>query len=221
MVKNKVALAYIQPGSVKDSFMSSVIRTMLYEIQRTGQAFNVLSSKVYSGNLATSRNDLITKLLKEDAEWFWLVDTDMGFPVDTLQQLLYFADRKRPVMGALCFSLERTRFDESNFSEEFKIKPVISMWHEDMLYDLEEYPKNSLFKVGMTSVACILIHRSVFEKLKNNWFTLLINQGNLLGEDISFFYRLKDYKIPVYLNSAVKTSHDKGGIFLTEELYLK
>jgi hypothetical protein len=39
------------------------------------------------------------------------------------------------------------------------------------------------------------------------------------GEDTSFFIRASELQIPLHVHTGVRTSHDKGGIFLTEQTY--
>lgn len=40
------------------------------------------------------------------------------------------------------------------------------------------------------------------------------------GEDMSFCLRLVAQDTPMWVNTAVKTTHDKGGVYLDEETYL-
>jgi hypothetical protein len=39
------------------------------------------------------------------------------------------------------------------------------------------------------------------------------------GEDLSFCLRAKALGFPVYVHTGVKTTHDKGGVFLDEDTY--
>ena len=39
------------------------------------------------------------------------------------------------------------------------------------------------------------------------------------GEDISFCLRLTAMDIPMWVDTSVKTTHDKGGVYLDEETY--
>jgi hypothetical protein len=88
-----------------------------------------------------------------------------------------------------------------------------------------DYPRDAVIQIDSTGGACVLIHRGVLEKMRaewgDHWFTPITNKrtGGPFGEDTSFFLRCRDLGIPVHMDTSVKTSHDKGGVFLDEEVY--
>ena len=62
--------------------------------------------------LIDGRNKVCKAALESDAEWLWMIDTDMGFKPDTVAHLLAVADPvERPVVGALAFSLREAGSD--------------------------------------------------------------------------------------------------------------
>jgi hypothetical protein len=75
-----------------------------------------------------------------------------------------------------------------------------------------------------------LIHRRALRKVRqeygDEWFSIATHPTGLNGkprhfsEDMSFCVRLAAVGIPVHVDTRVKTAHEKGGIFLTEDVYL-
>jgi hypothetical protein len=228
-----VELAYIHPGEVSAAFMSSVVRLRDYELMRTQSLLAIRERRSRSGSIAKARNELTTVFMAGNAEWLWFVDADMGFPRDALQKLLAAADPvNRPLMGGLCFAMRAEGFDEETYAEFFGHIPTVSVWkrreEDDVIVafnTIVKYPKDTVCQVDTTGAACILIHRSVLERMQavygNSWFTQIKHpeRDDIFGEDTSFFLRATELGIPLHVHTGVRTSHDKGGIFLTEQTY--
>lgn len=227
-----VELAYIHPGEVSAAFMASVVRCRDYELVRTNNLFGFRERRSRSGSIAKARNEITTMFCRSTTEWLWFVDADMGFPATALQQLLAAADPlTRPIMGGLCFAHRTEGFDEETNAELFGMIPTLSIWKEDetgqiiAFESVLDYPRDTVCKVQSTGAACVLIHRSVLEKMFDkygpNWWTQIRHPhlNETFGEDTSFYLRAHELGYPVYVNTAVKTSHDKGGIFLTEQAW--
>ena len=180
--------------------------------------------------LIDGRNKVCKAALESDAEWLWMIDTDMGFKPDTVAHLLAVADPvERPVVGALAFSLREAGSDGYGGMVTFA-SPTILMWQDDPMGDgigrfvgpqagENAYPVNQMIRVGATGAACILIHRSVLEKIGSHWFDQIpVPDGTLEGEDISFCHRLKDLDIPLWIHTGIRTTHMKT-IWLGEDDY--
>jgi hypothetical protein len=74
---------------------------------------------------------------------------------------------------------------------------------------------NSLVQCAATGGAFILIHRSVFERIKESegecWFDRVRGtDGSLIGEDISFFVRCQALDIPLFIHTGIRTTHLKN-----------
>lgn len=228
-----VELAYIHPGDVSAAFMASVIRCRDYELIRTNNLFAFRERRARSGSIAKARNEVTTMFARSKTEWLWFVDADMGFPRTALHQLLESADPiERPIVGGLCFAHRTEGFDEETNAEIFGTLPTVSVWDRDDEGTILgwnavlDYPRNALCRIGSTGAACVLIHRSIIEKMQveygDNWWTQVphpTRTNETFGEDTSFFIRCDEMKIPVFVNTAVRTSHDKGGVFLTEAVW--
>jgi hypothetical protein len=86
------------------------------------------------------------------------------------------------------------------------------------------FAPNTLTRVGGTGSACILIHRSVFEKIEAEhgrvWYQRVPNTstGQLISEDLSFCLRAGALGTPIYVHTGVPTTHFKP-IWLGEDEY--
>src|SRR5690606_31048939 len=77
-----------------------------------------------------------------------------------------------------------------------------------------EYPKDTLVQVAGTGAACLLIHRSVLDKMRANhgdhWFDRVrYDDGQAISEDLSFCARLMQQGAKVFVHTGIKTTHHK------------
>lgn len=214
-----VLIGYLHGQNVTASFHSSEINLIGWDIghdQRL-RAF----SRVEAGamGIPEGRNKLCIALLESDAEWLFMVDSDMGFDPSTLDRLLEVADpEERPIVGGLCFSQREVAPDEMG-GFRCMPTPTIFDWREDVdgishYMCRLHYPANTLVRCGATGAALLLIHRSVIERIKEangeHWFDRVIGHDNMLmGEDISFFVRVAALEIPLYVHTGIRTTHYK------------
>lgn len=224
----EVAIAYLHPGEVSASFTMSLLKLMLHETARTGMPPFILAQRCGTLGIVQGRNDTARNFLDETGcQWLLMVDSDMGFPPDSVERLLRSADRmNRPVMGGLCFGLRRESTDPDTQAERFRTFPTIYAWREfDDRVGFEvrvDYPRDQVIPASATGAAFVLVHRRALEKVRDrdgdNWFTQVTHPTGptTFSEDMSFCVRLAAAEVPVHVNTAVKTSHDKGGVFLDE-----
>jgi len=232
-----VAVAIIDDGGWSACFGLSYRDLLMHDITGGrriiphGKEMRQLASRT---NVASSRNKMVTGFLDTTAcEWLWFVDVDMGFGPDSVDRLVKSADPvDRPVMGALCFALRRARTGDF-YAEKTKTQPTI---YEYLELDTEvgfrpilDYPRGEVIPVAGTGGACLLIHRSALESVRERygdiWFEPITHptgdRGKPRGfsEDLSFCVRLASLGIPVHVDTSVKTCHEKGGVFLDEEYF--
>jgi hypothetical protein len=190
-----------------------------------------------AGGIGDGRNEIATNFLDHtDGEWLWFIDSDMGFAKDTVDRLVAAASPSaRPVLGGLCFALKRIEAAPFHAVRNGVIPTV---------YDYVELPekgevgfspnprygRDQVVKAAGTGAACLLIHRSALETVREKygdaWFNTATHPTGLRGkprnfsEDLSFCVRLAACGIPLHVDTRIKTVHHKGGIFLDEELFL-
>ncbi len=183
-----------------------------------------------TGGLVDGRNKTLRTWLDQyTEEWLWSVDTDMGFQGDIVARLLAAADPKeRPVVGGLCFGL---RHEDPDGFGGFNVSPfpTIFDWHANpdghqgfaVRY---EYERNAVVQCAGTGMACLLIHRSaaeaVRERFGDHWFDpVRYADGRRVSEDLSFCYRLAQVGVPLFVHTGARTTHAKQ-VWLGEADYL-
>jgi len=227
-----VQMAYLHPHTVSHSWHQSVMQMVAYDmlhnerIMRTGGPF---MTSCGTGALVESRNLVMTRWLDDTPhEWLWWIDTDMGFAPDTVDRLLAAADpAERPVVGGLCFGAREVRQDGMGGRRVMPAPTIYNpatdtrgqvgfatRWH---------YPDNTLVQVAGTGAACLLIHRSAAQAVRDKhgdaWFDpVRYPDGRWVSEDLSFCWRLSTLRIPVFVHTGVKTTHHKM-VWIGEEDY--
>jgi hypothetical protein len=232
----KVVVATLNPGNVESAFMESLIYLLLYDVSLHKRIVHGGGIKIVeaSANLAGPRNAIVKQYLTHSAEWLLMVDSDMTFPPNIVEQLLEYADPdKAPIVGALCFG----------FDDKGEVQPTLYTLageaddpaHLDVLR-YHEWPPESMFQVTATGTGCLLMHRSVFDRMANAelpnrpgkrgfndafpWFQELEHNGSPVGEDIGFCWRAGLLGIPVFVNTAVQCGHIKRRLLTMESYFL-
>ena len=228
---NAVAVAFVHTDEVMYSWVHSLLQLLDHDLASRARIWNGgwVSIRGGTDNLSYARNVAVTDFLKEKrADWMFWVDTDMGFAADTVDRLMEAADPvERPVVGALCFA-NREVDDDGMGGKRALAAPVIMHWaqHGDETgFDTQwDYPRDAVISCDGVGSACVLIHRSVFERVAEaygpKWYSRSINPstGELAGEDLSFCARLMSLGIKVHVHTGVKTTHAKR-LWLAEEDY--
>lgn len=229
-----VVLSYVCSNEVAYSWHRSMVQLALYDgrtHQRLGRDLERVHALRYgTGGLIEARNQAVYDFLTEfpDAQWLFWLDTDMGFPPDTLEALLEAADpADRPMVGALCFSQQEIESDGMG-GRRTQPTPVLYDWitvDGQSGYAVRwDYPRDTVTQVHATGSACVVIHRSVFERIQKEfgpvWYDRIPNPSTaqLFSEDLSFCVRAGAVGIPVFVDTRVQTTHLKQ-VWVSEELY--
>lgn len=223
-MKDSVTVAYLHGVEVAHSFSDSLDRMLFYDAANGARIVGgggLVKLRTGTGGIVQGRNQVAERVIESDAEWLLWLDTDMGFEPDTLERLLEVADKdERPIVGALCFAQKETEQDGySGFRCQARV--TILDWAEmpgdtgPRMIGRAWYPPNTLVQCGATGSACVLIHRSVFERIEaehgRTWYDRVRGDDGLpLGEDISFCVRAASLGIPVFVHSGVRTTHLKN-----------
>lgn len=221
-----VTVAYVHPNEVTTSWHQSLLALIGHDLGNHCRVARGgwLAMRCYGADgIPAARNKAVEQFLAEkDAEWLFWIDTDMGFEPDTIDRLLEVADPvERPIVGGLCFAQKQTTSDGMG-GWHTALAPTIYDWTtveatgETGFLSRHGYPANMLVQCAGTGSACILIHRSVFERLaaagRRDWYDRVPNptaNGRLLGEDLSFCLRAGAAGIPVHIHTGVRTTHFK------------
>ncbi len=186
--------------------------------------------------VAAARSEIAAHFLAHtDAEWLFMVDTDMGFAQDTVERMVASAVvNKVRVLGALCFAQKvDPNIPQSNFqATRYRITPTLYRYVEVAengergFQPINKYRRDSFQEVAGTGAACILIHREALEAIGPDPFSPLTVNGaggngtaRTYSEDLSFCIRAAAAGQGIGVDTAIKTTHYKGGIFLDETTY--
>lgn len=226
MSRDRIAIGYVKPVEVASSFFESM-QAMFEHLIMSGVSGRFLPQRYLSGGgLPQSRNNVVAAFLDTDDDWLLWVDTDMGFLPETAVRLMEAADKEtRPIVGALCFSNVEVAQDGMGGYVTFPI-PTVYRWCKQPdgstgFVSWHDYPRDQLVQCDSTGSACIIIHRSVFEAMRDkhgeNWYTQVPNPatGGLFGEDMSFCIQAAEVGFPIHVHTGIKTSHQKP-IWLSE-----
>lgn len=219
----KVVIAYLHPGLVHAGFMESVVDLLVYDTafhKRIVKGGGRLATQS-GANLSGPRNGLIRRFLEYgQADWLFMVDTDMTFRPDVVERLLEFADpESAPIVGGLCFG-----FDDKGDIQPTLFGLVGDEQHPQVIR-YHEWPPEAMFQVAATGAACLLMHKSVLVRIRDAeipgrpgrrgfndafpWFQELEHDGQPVSEDIGFCWRAGLLGIPVWVNTSVQLGHIK------------
>jgi hypothetical protein len=227
-----VVVAYVHQNEVAYSWHHSMTELLGWDWANHGRVLRggYIGMRFGSDGLVQARNQAVRHFLEDGkAEWLFWIDTDMGFAPDTVDRLLEAADPvERPMVGGLCFT--QTEKDADGIGGwRCAATPTVFDWAKldsgQMGFAVRwDFTPDALTRVGGTGSACILIHRSVFERIEaahgRVWYDRVpnITTGQLLGEDLSFCLRAGALGVPMFVHTGVRTTHLKA-TWLAEEDY--
>lgn len=207
-------VGYIHPDSVDATWANCMMALIEHDRSHSQR----LLGRIYVGSgprVASSRNLMVRQFLAmpKQAEWLFMVDTDMVFAPDVLDQYFEVADPvERPIIGGLCFA----------GGKGAAITPVLyRISVNDEGYPVSEkitdYPKDALIKVDATGGACLLIHRTVLEgvgarwadKTAYPWFAETEYGKAEFGEDVTFCMRAANAGFPLHVHTGIVVGHRK------------
>jgi GT2 family glycosyltransferase len=180
-----VTLGYVHAGEVRAEFMRSVLNVTAGP-DALPQIVSVQESTCGS-LIGKARNQLVEQFLKSDSEWLWQVDTDTVFNRQALPRLLKAADAvTAPVVSGLVYILR----------EDGKVPSMFTLGQDGgglFMEPIRSWRQGSVVEADACGAACLLVHRTVYEKIEANqgqaWF--LTGANGLIGEDIAFCLRAR------------------------------
>lgn len=225
-----MAIAYLYPDTgISPGFHLSLIRLMTWDVAH-GAKVRYTLPRLSGANISAQRNACVMNFLgRSSANWLLMLDSDMTFEEDLIDNLLNAADKdERPIVGALAFakgvrSLGGGRPDISTLWEaEPLLFPTIYQWtaneENPRLVVTMDYEENELVQVAATGAACLLVHRSAFERIVSDdpyrWFREERWPGEMqrMSEDLTFCRLAGEAGMPVYVHTGIRTGHEKTSV---------
>jgi hypothetical protein len=210
---HKVSIGSCDPGSVNGAFAYRLIQLAQARSARLGPFVRVKGS----GLLSKQRNRVVKQFLDgTKSDWLLLIDSDEQLSLEAFDKLLETAhDKERPVVAGLVFAgfgIEGAPYP----------KPVPAIFQDapEGFLPLYKYDKDSVFEIDAAGTGCLLIHRSVLEKMRETadknqgpdwcWFWDGPVDGNWIGEDLLFCRRIRALGFPIYVNTGAILPHQKS-----------
>lgn len=152
-----------------------------------------------------ARERLVDMALGWGADWLFMWDADMRFPISTLFRLL---KHNKPVVNALGFTsrapimpcLYRIKegWDVTNQVPTFNSEVVWDLPQKGLITD-EDIGGEIAFGAGVT-----LINMNVFRQIPKPWFN-----STGCGEDWFFCVRCRNYAVPRYVDTSIPLLHKR------------
>jgi hypothetical protein len=210
---HKVSIGSCDPGTVNGAFAYRLIQLAQARSARLGPFVRVKGS----GLLSKQRNRVVKQFLDgTKSDWLLLIDSDEQLSLEAFDKLLETAhDKERPVVAGLVFAgfgIEGAPYP----------KPVPAIFQDapEGFLPLYKYDKDSVFEIDAAGTGCLLIHRSVLEKMRETadknqgpdwcWFWDGPVDGNWIGEDLLFCRRIRSLGFPIYVNTGAILPHQKS-----------
>lgn len=207
-----VVALLVTTGTFSHELHTGLVRTVLFDQEHGWNNYHGELIQTSGANISKARNELLRRFLDHtNAEWAWMVDSDMAIAEDTLPRLLCAAEvTGAKAIGALCVMVGEdgpipTTFQLGDFSKGEVTRVML------------DYPDNTIVQVAATGAACLLVHRSVLEHFRNErpdlnypWIVEQEITGQWVSEDILFTLRMNHAGFPVFVDCTTHVGHVKG-----------
>lgn len=208
---DRVSLAWIDPGQVDGSFATSMIELFKARPNRLDTLI-----RVEGGLLSRQRNEVVKGFLdRGSTQWLLMIDSDQILPVSAFDKLVAAAhEKERPVVAGMYFG---TLPNPAGLLPT----PVPHFYRRAddgiMVTPVVDYPQDKLIEIDAAGTGCLLVHRSVLEKIREHadpsegdawcWFRDLPLEGNWVGEDIYFCRRIRSLGFPIWGHTGAISPH--------------
>lgn len=226
---DKVAIAYVHGQQVTHSWHQSLMALVAHDVVNSQRVIGGgwLATRYGTGGIVKARNDTVHNFITghSHVDWLMWIDTDMGFEADAVDRLIGSANPETaPIVGGLCFMMREVGVDGVG---GMLVQPAPTVFDWTTTTDTAgnevsgyttvlDYPRDQLFQCAATGSAFVLIHKSVFTKIGEeygpSWYSPVFNKSanSWVSEDLSFCMRANALEIPVHIHSGVKTTHLKS-----------
>ncbi len=208
----RIVIGTPRGGSVQGAYHDSIL-TLQYDQWRVRAGGDIQLAAVLSGTglyVEDNRHWLAWRFLNEQtAPWLLMIDSDISFGIDLLDQMLEAAhSRDEKTDGPIRILAGNVPLDI------FQTAAYLATPQPGVIAGLKLLPSEKVFEADAAATALMLIHREVLEKIRGRegecWFyrhKVETEQRNgypyrifsNLGEDVSFCLRARDAGFPTWV----------------------
>lgn len=208
---HKIVIGWIDPGVVDGMFCMSMMEIFA---ARAGRVTNIM--RVESGGLLSrARNEVVAGFMDSDADWLFMIDSDEAISLEHFDLLCDTAHHVlRPFVAGVYFGAAS--------GPDIYPEPVPLIFQDgtgNKYRAITDYPPNAVIPITAAGTGCMLVHRSVFEKIRERatdhqgprwcWFLDMPVGQEWFGEDMYFCRQVSDLGIPMVAHTGVELLHRK------------
>ena len=220
---HKVIVGWINPGMVDSMFAMRIAE--LYR-ERRDRIVDLMTDE-NSGLLSRGRNQLAANFLTHPshADWLLMLDADQQLTLEGFDKLVAAAhDTERPIVAGLYFGA---------WGGEFYPTPVplifTALAGTSRFVPIWKYPRDTVIPVDSAGTGCLLVHRSVFERIAEQadqqhhvahyadgtsavrwgWFQDMPVNGDWFSEDHYFCARARSVGFKLHAHTGAVLPHRK------------
>lgn len=184
----KLAICVPCRDSVMSGFAFDLAKMVGYHSRNTDDEIIVLQM---SGTLIFSqRENLADQALAAGAEAILWIDSDMRFPMNTLEIML---SRDVPILGV---NATTRRYPVVPTAMTLEVKEDSHEWTK-----VDSRGKDGIQEVTAVGFGVTLTRADVFKQMPKPWFDILwTDKGGIIGEDVHFCIKAQDCGIPTFVD---------------------
>ncbi len=210
----RVWVANVHPGQVASEFADSLVNLIRFETENGLALFQGKIDTRSGVNVSKARNELVSRFLDQtNGDWLLFLDSDMVFPPDTILRLLAAAQAAGTrIISGLCVMVTADG-------------PIPTLYlpadsPTDVTRVMLDAPDDQIMQVFATGAACLMIHREVLERIRDEapegerafcWFQEKVINTRWCSEDIVFCLRAYELGYTVFVDATLSIGHAKGG----------
>jgi hypothetical protein len=210
-IGDTISLGWCDNGTVEGKFVET-LATICLNGPSTG--YPITNTIRVGGNqIARQRQILIDhwyNVIKTD--WLFWIDSDIFIEQKSLITLFNTADKDLcPIVSGIYFIAK-----DQDGSLPVIFPCIFNDIDEFSIQYCHPLPENKIMQVDCAGMGLVVMHRDVVTKLKEKYGedAFLFAESNLvgdkfIGEDISFFRKCKETKIPIHAHTGVIGKHIK------------
>jgi hypothetical protein len=207
--KDRVTVAWIDPGKVEGAFTASMIDLFHARSHRIDGYI-----RIEGGLISRQRNEVVKTFLAGTAEWLLMLDSDEQVTPVAFDKLIETAHADdRPIVAGLYFGT----WPRGGMIPT----PVPHLYRRAddgvSVIPVLDYPRDRVIEVDAAGTGCMLVHRAVLEAFRGSadehegtdwcWFRDLPLRGMWLGEDLYFCRRAQALGFKIHAHTGAVLNH--------------